>query len=328
MEKVRLGIIGTSWWTGVVWPGFSQAENAEVTWIASRTGEKAQQFASAHGIPHWTSNYSELLGAQDVDAVFVGVPNYLHEEMAVAALANGKHVLQEKPMALTAEKAVAQAQIARSRKLVLMVNQELRMADGVRDLPQVIAELGGLKKVLISVTLGPRDWGGWRSDPNLSGGTLFEMLIHEMDLARWLWQRNPLSIYAHGSDAAGEDLTLILDFGQGDSAVIDVCWRTVGFRMRAECYAANGWIARDAELSLGRATETVATDGTIRDRTMDIAIQGPETFKRVLEGFANAILTGDPPPIPTEDGVWAVRMAEAAKQSLRSGESESFPTFL
>lgn len=328
MRKVRLGIVGTSWWTDVVWPGFSQAENAEITWIASRTGAKAEAFAREHGIPRWTDNYSELLCAPDVDAVFVGVPNFLHEEIAVAAMANGKHVLQEKPMALTAEKAIAQAQIARSRGLVLMVNQELRLADGVSDLPAAVEKLGGLKKVLVSVTLGPREWGGWRSDPEQSGGTLFEMLIHELDLVRWLWKRNPLSLYAHGSDVVGQDLTVIVDFGQSDTAVIDVCWRTVGFRLRAECYAANGWIAREANMETGQGQETVTAGSQVEQRTFDVAIQGSETFKRVLEGFAAAIIEGAEPPVPADDGVWAVRMAEAARQSLRLGEEVAFQTFL
>src|SRR5690349_1942668 len=100
MERVRVGIVGVSWWTDIVWPGFSQARTAEVTWIAARTGEKARAFAEKHGIPHWTEDYGALIAAQDVDAVYVGVPNFLHEEIAIAALAKGKHVLQEKPMAL------------------------------------------------------------------------------------------------------------------------------------------------------------------------------------------------------------------------------------
>lgn len=328
MRKVRLGILGTSWWTDVVWQGFSMAENAEVTWIAARTGGKAEAFARQHGVPHWTDNYSELLSSPDVDAVFVGVPNFLHEEMAIAALANGKHVLQEKPMALQVDKAVAQAQIAKSRGLVLMVNQELRLADGVMDLPEIIADLGGLKKVLLSLTLGAREWGGWRGDPELSGGTLFEMVIHELDLVRWLWNRNPLSIYAHGSDEAGKDMTVIVDFGSGDSGVIDVCWRSVGFRLRAECYAANGWIARDAEITLGRGMETIMREGEIHERPLDVSIQGPGTFRRVLEGFAESILTGAPVPVPAEDGVWAVRMAEAARRSLVTGEPVAFQTFM
>src|ERR1051325_1038506 len=137
MDRVRIGILGVSWWTELVWPGFSSVEDVDITWIASRSGEKAKTFAEEHGIANWTDDYAELITAKDVDAVFIGVPNHLHEEMAIAALASGKHVLQEKPMALTTEKAVAQAEVASRRGLVLMVNQESRLANGIRELPGI-----------------------------------------------------------------------------------------------------------------------------------------------------------------------------------------------
>jgi predicted dehydrogenase len=101
MNKVRLGILGTSWWTDIVYPGFVQVEGAEITYIAARTAEKAEKFAQEHGIPHWSGSYEELIRSPEVDAVFIGVPNFLHHEMAVKSLEAGKHVLQEKPMALS-----------------------------------------------------------------------------------------------------------------------------------------------------------------------------------------------------------------------------------
>lgn len=325
MKKVRLGILGVSWWTDVVWPGFSQAENAEITWIAARTGEKAEKFAREHDIPRWTSDYGELIAAPDVDAVFVGVPNFLHEEMAIASLANGKHVLQEKPMALTTEKAVAQAKIAQDRGLTLMLDQEIRLANGISDLPSLIAtRLGALRKVVIGLTLGPGSWGGWRGDKALSGGTLFEMVIHELDLARWLWGRNPVGIFAHGEDTAGHDITVVLDFGGGDSALIDVCWRCIGFRLRIECYAERGYVTQEIELPFGKGQQMVVTAEGAERTEFDASVQGPATFRRVLEGFANAILQGAPPPVPSQDGVWAVRMAESGRESLRSGDRVAF----
>jgi predicted dehydrogenase len=318
MRKVRLGILGASWWSDVVWQGFSRAQNTEVTWIASRTAEKAEAFARQNGIPNWTGNYKELIAAPDVDAVFVGVPNHLHEEMAIAALAHGKHVFQEKPMALTTERAVAQEQVAKSRGLVLGVNQELRLADGLADLPAYLRDnLGALRKVTIGLSLAPSRWDGWRGDPALSGGTLFEMIIHELDVARWLLGRDPVSVFAHGSDAPGEDLTVVLDFGQGDSAVIDVCWRTIGFGLRIDCACERGRLRREVELPEGAGHQVVVTESGREVSEFTAAVQGGETFKRMLEGFSNAILTGGAPPVPASDGVWAVRMAEAARQSLR-----------
>jgi len=322
MQKVRVGLLGVSWWTEVVWPGFSIAENAEITWVAARNGEKARDFAEKNGIGRWTDNYLELMGAPDVDAVFVGVPNYLHEEMALAALAKGKHVLQEKPMALTVEKAIAQKRIADHRGLVLMVDQELRLADGVRDLPDMIeSRIGPLRKVVIGLTLAPSHWEGWRADPKLCGGTLFEMVIHELDLARWLWKRDPLKILAMGDDVPGKDLTILLDFGHGDSALIDVCWRSIGFRIRAECYGERGYILREAELPFGAGKQTIVTADGREESGFEASVQGQATFKRVLETFCESILSGCAAPISSDDGVWAVRMAQAARESLRTGHA-------
>lgn len=325
MQRVRLGMLGVSWWTDIVWPGFAQVESAEITWIAARTGEKAERFAKAHGIPHWTDNYAELIAAPDVDAVFVGVPNFLHEEMALAALAHGKHVLQEKPMALSTDRAIFQAEEAAQRGLVLMLDQELRLANGIADLPGLIASrLGALRKVVIGLTLASATWGGWRGDPQLSGGTLFEMVIHELDLARWLWGRNPRAIWAQGSDVAGQDMTVVLDYGGGDSAIIDICWRCIGFTLRIGCYAERGYVTQEIELPFGPGIQTVVTEQGVERTAFDAAVQGPGTFKRVLEGFTAAILRGDPPPVSAEDGVWAVRMAQAARQSLQTGAPVPF----
>jgi len=320
MQKVRLGMLGVSWWTDLVWPGFSQAENAEITWIAARTGEKAEKFARENNIPRWTNDYAELIAAPDVDAVFVGVPNFLHDELARAALANGKHVLQEKPMALSTKAAQAQADEAARRGLVLMPDQELRLANGIADLPELISSrLGPLRKVTIGLTLRHATWSGWRGDPALSGGTLFEMIIHELDLARWLWGRNPRAVWAQGSDVAGNDITVVFDYGGGDSALIDICWRCIGFRLHIECYAERGYVIQDIELPAGNGQQTIVTEAGVEQTQFPAQVQGPGTFRRVLEGFANAILRGAPPPVTADDGVWAVRMAEAARQSLRTG---------
>lgn len=318
-------MLGVSWWTDVVWPGFAQAENAEITWIASRNGEKARRFAQDHHIPHYTDNYAELIDAPDVDAVFVGVPNFLHEEMAIAALAKDKHVLQEKPMALTLEKAIAQAQIAQSRGLVLMVDQESRLAQGIDQLPHLIdTRLGPLRKVIIGLTLQSSRWGGWRGDKELSGGTLFEMVIHQLDLARWLWRRNPVGVWALGEDTAGHDMTVVFDYGGGDQAIIDVCWRCIGFRSRIECYGERGYVTLDIEMPFGSGRQTLVTAEGLEQREIPVNAQGPRTFRRVLESFADAILKGAAPAIPAEDGIWAVRMAEAARESLRTGTRVDF----
>jgi predicted dehydrogenase len=325
MSKIRLGILGVSWWTDYVWPGFSQAEHAEVTWIAARTGSKAEKYAAEHGIPNWTDDYEKLMSAPDVDAVFVAVPNFMHEEMAIKALMHGKHVLQEKPMALTSERAAALAQLAADRGLVLMMDQEYRLANGVQDIPNIIdSRLGALRKVIVGLTYCGGAWGGWRADAEKSGGTLYEMCIHQLDMVRWLWRKNPVSVWALGKDEPGNDMTVVLDFGDGDSGIIDVCWRSMGFRMRVECYCEKGILDQKIVMPHGRGMQTLTTEDQIETIDFDCDVQGPATFKRLLDGFAIAIQNGTPPPVPAEDGVWAIRIAEAARQSLRTGEKVAF----
>jgi predicted dehydrogenase len=325
MKKVRLGILGVSWWTNMVWPGFSQVENAEVTWIAARTGEKAEKYAEEHGIPNWTDDYAKLIAADDVDAVFVAVPNFLHEEMATKALMHGKHVLQEKPMALSSESAAAIARLASERGLILMMNHEYRLANGVQDLPGLIdTRLGALRKVIVGLTLSSGTWGGWRGDPELTGGTLFEMAIHQLDMVRWLFGKNPVAVWALGKDVSGNDMTVVLDFGDGDTGIVDVCWRSISFRMRIECYGEKGVVDQKILMPTGRGLQTLVTAAGTETVDFDASVQGAATFKRVLEGFTEAILNGAPPPVTAEDGVWAVRIAEAARQSLRTGERVAF----
>lgn len=320
MGIVQLGIIGVSWWTDMVWPGFSQASNAKVTWIASRTGHKAREYAENHGIPHWTADYDELIAAPDVDAVFIAAPNFLHHELALKAFSHNKHVLQEKPMALTSGEAAAQAEEARRRGLVLMLDQETRLSDGVRDLPELVgSRLGAIRKVTVGMTLAERSWGGWRADPSLTGGSLFEMAIHQIDLARWLFGRDPVAVWARGEDTAGKDFTAVFDYGRGDAAVIDFCWRSIGFHQRIEVYCEKGFVRQEIDMPVGDGFRTIVTpDGVERGPNM-VGVQTGRTFRRVLEGFARAILEGAEPPVPARDGVWAVRMAEAARASLRSG---------
>jgi predicted dehydrogenase len=321
MRKLRLGILGASWWTDVTCPGFTMAKNAEVTWIASRTGDRAREAAAKHGIARWSTDYGEVLAAADVDAVFIAVPNHLHHEMAMAALANGKHVLQEKPMALSLELAVAQAAEAKKRGLQHMVDLELRLADGFCDFAPIIADrIGPLRKATLRVTLKSGAWGGWRADPTLTGGALFEMAIHQLDLAHWLFGRDPIAVWATGTDVPGNDFTAIIDFGGGDTALIDFCWRSVGFHERVECSGERGVASLDLVMPFGGGFRTITNADGIERAPVDMSAQGPLTFRRVLEGFADAVLTGAPLPIPTSDGVWAICLAEGTRRSMRSGE--------
>jgi len=85
MEKVRVGVIGSGFIGNIHVDGLKRVPEAEIVAVASRTPGKARRFADERGIPHAYEDYRALLARDDIQAVTVGVPNYLHEEVVIAA---------------------------------------------------------------------------------------------------------------------------------------------------------------------------------------------------------------------------------------------------
>jgi len=111
---LRWGVLGTAGINHDVVPAIMAADGCEVVAIASRTPERARLEADALGIPRSYGSYDDLLADPEIDAVYVSLPNFLHREWVLSAVASGKHVLCEKPMAITASDAREMVDAARS----------------------------------------------------------------------------------------------------------------------------------------------------------------------------------------------------------------------
>ncbi len=110
MERVRWGILSTARIVDSVAPAIQKAENCEVVAIGSRDAARAADTAARLGIPTSLPGYEAVLEADDVDAVYIPLPNDLHAEWTIRAAAAGKHVLCEKPLALSAAQAQEMAE--------------------------------------------------------------------------------------------------------------------------------------------------------------------------------------------------------------------------
>src|SRR5438067_13664379 len=114
MKTVRWGVLSTAnIATTKVIPAMQQGRYCEITSIASRTLEKAQAAAAQLGIPKVYGSYEELLADPDIDAIYSPLPNHLHVPWSIKALQAGKHVLCEKPVAMTSAEAQKLADAAR-----------------------------------------------------------------------------------------------------------------------------------------------------------------------------------------------------------------------
>jgi predicted dehydrogenase len=223
--RLRIGLVGTGFGKRVHLPGFAAlADTVEVTAVCSARQSRAEEVAALFSIPFATDDYRDLVTAPDVDLVDICTPPDNHREIALAAIAAGKHVLCEKPMALTAEQARQMTECATAAGVVHAVNHEMRLTPTWRYLRDLVRDgyLGRLRFVSVTVhaphgtdpSQEPYYWG-WLSQADKGGGFLTGMLSHQIDLVRFA--------FGEITDVAGRTQTLVperpvltFDYRDGD----------------------------------------------------------------------------------------------------------------
>ncbi|MCY3923923.1 MAG: Gfo/Idh/MocA family oxidoreductase, partial [bacterium] len=186
---LRWGLIGAShiaarW----VLPAI-RAGGDSVEFVYSSTGAWAAEYAAANGIPHSTDDFARACGWPDVDAVFISGVNERHAAQTVAMAAAGKHVLCEKPMALTVADARWMISAAEQHGVVLAVNHHLPGADTLRTIQGLVSSgsLGAPLAVRISfaIMVGERFWA-WRLEDPVGGGAVLDLSTHSVSVAQAL----------------------------------------------------------------------------------------------------------------------------------------------
>lgn len=176
--------------------------------------DAAQSTAQADD-PRSYADYRELLRQEDIDAVLIATPCYLHAEMSAAALEAGKHVFCEKPLAISADQVKLVLDAARKSNAVFQIGQQSRSSPHMQGVVREIHESGLIGTPLVikaqrhSTPSRPgtrRDGGsgqqrrfpGWYNDVKQSGDLIVENAIHNLDVCNWLAGSRPVSVYGHG----------------------------------------------------------------------------------------------------------------------------------
>ena len=176
---------------------------AAISCVVSTGMARAATFAAQHGIDHATTDLHAALHNPDITAVYISSTNEKHHAQAMAAIAAGKHVLCEKPLAMTQEHAGEMVAAARAAGVVLATNHHLRCAGAHRAIAELIAD-GKIGQVL-SVRLFhavhlPPHLQGWRiSDVAAGGGVIADITVHDADTLRFLLGEDPVDVVAQAS---------------------------------------------------------------------------------------------------------------------------------
>jgi UDP-N-acetylglucosamine 3-dehydrogenase len=172
-------------------------DRVRVKVVAARREEQAANVAQTVGAAT-TSDLDAAVGDPEVDAVDICLPTPVHRMWAERALAAGKHVFLEKPIALSAEDANAIVDAAEASKRAFMVGLVLRFWPEYVELQQRVAarELGRPLSVSTYRLSPPVDWNEWMADPEQSGGVAVDLLVHDFDQMNWLLGE-PRRVFAH-----------------------------------------------------------------------------------------------------------------------------------
>lgn len=345
-NKVRIGLIGTGFIGHIHAMSVNRAANAELRAVASKTTGKAAEFAKHHGAAHAYDDYHQLLENPDVDAVIIGVPNYLHEEVVVAAAAAGKDILIEKPFARTLEEGQRMLDAVKSAGIQMVYGEMLCFSPKYVRAKRLVDE-GALGDVFLVKQSEQHDGPHmpWFWDVNLSGGgVLLDMGCHSIEFARWILNKPKITkvvasmgTFVHKDKTQGEDHSVcILHFENNAMAILENSWgRTGGIDDRCEILGSKG--NTKADLIQGNALITHSKVGygyavEKADTTQGWTFTGFDEewnygFPQEVEHFVN-VVQGKEEPIETgEDGMEVLKVIYAAYQSAGEGREIDFTTY-
>ena len=320
-ETVRWGILSPAKiGTQKVIPAIQRAERCEVVAIASRDEVRAGESADVLGIPRAHGSYEALLADPDVDAVYIPLPNHLHAEWAIAAARAGKHVLCEKPLALTAAEAGTMISACSDAGVLLMEAFMYRLHPSWVAVRELVAagRIGKLRTVQSWFSYFNDDPANIRNILETGGGALYDIGCYNVNLSRMLFGAEPTRVQAsiERDPVGGTDVltSAILGFPSGGVAAFTCATRTETDQ-RVHVYGTEGRISVGIPFNIPpdlptHVFVTAGGDPPVAPATETLTFEPRDQYTVQAEAFAAAILDGAPLPTPIEDAVGNLRVIE------------------
>ena len=304
MRKVKWGVLGTA---GIAKtqtiPGMMLAQNCELYAIAGRSLEKAEQFRAEFGFEKAYGSYEELLADPQVEAVYIPLPNTLHEEWAIKAMRAKKHVLCEKPIAPTAAQAENMIRAAEENGVCFMeafayLHSPFIAAVKAEVDSGVIGDIVYVESAFVTCS---HDESNIRMRKDTCGGALYDIGCYNTSLALWMIGEEPEDVQAtaqftpQGIDAY---TSALLTFPGGKRAALDcgmVLSKASGLRIdRFQIHGTKGCIESKTEFNqAGEVSYTLTVNGVSQVKT----IHAPQNYALEVEQLGRCITAGEKPHV-------------------------------
>lgn len=318
-KTLRGGLIGC----GAIGKVFAEAiagiEGLDLVAFCSRDEAKAEQFRAAYGGEYSASDAERLISDPSLDAIYITTWHDSHADLAIRSARAGKHVMIEKPLALSVAECQAIGRAVEETGIKLMVAFKMRYYELVCKAHELIPQ-----PVVVTMQMMDNRWPDdfWASDPVKGGGNVLSQGVHSCDILRFMAGADPVAVYAAGGNyytgtGVIDNLTATFRFANG----------VAGSWVQGDCRIAP--LTSKFFLELFAENRSVTLSDRLCTLTYNKAGQDPQVFRGAESGFieenrvfVDCLLSDRQPPINHVDGLMATLMVLQAFASLKSGQPE------
>ena len=322
-DKLGIALVGLGKYSsGQLAPALKETQHCYLAGIVTGTPEKADNWKRKYEISEGNIynyiNFDEIKNNRDIDIIYVVLPNAMHREYVVRAAQAGKHVICEKPMAITVEDCDAMITACKNANRLLSVGYRLHFEPHNKEMMRLGQEkvLGEIKAM--QAQHGMNDVDGWRLDKALAGGgPLMDVGIYCVQGVRYTTGMEPVFVRAQQGvkknrekfKEVEESLTWQMEFPNGIIAECKTSYSDEMNLLRAD--AEKGWF------ELSPAYEYEGIKGKTSEGKMDFPQVNQQA--KQMDDFAQAIMNNRPTPVPGEMGRQDVKILSAIYQAMETG---------
>ena len=320
---IRWGLLSTARINRALIPPIKSLPRHSLRAVASRDAARAKAYAAEWDIPVAYGSYEALLADPEIDAIYNPLPNGLHAEWTIRAAQAGKHVLCEKPLALSLDEVDRIAESAAANEVVVAEAFMYRHHPQTVLLKELL-DRGTIGDVLVirgAFTFTLTRPGDVRLDTSMGGGSLWDVGCYPVSMARYLAGREPVRVVGWQRSApSGIDDVFVgmLDFG-GTLAQFD-CGFAAPFRTDVEVVGTTGAISVPVPFKPGENEQLIISRGSEREV---VPVEGQALYEGEVEDMANAILHGTAPRVSLADSRGNTATLLALYESARTGQPAS-----
>lgn len=345
MKKIKWGVIGCG---GIAdrrtLPGMMKAENAELIAVMDANGEAAENCKEKYSAKYAFTNFEDVLKVDEIEAVYIASPVFFHKEQAIAAAKAKKHILLEKPVALTVADAQEIKKACEENNVKISIGFLMRFHGYHQKIKEIIKEgkIGDIVSIRGQFTCWyPDIEGAWRQKKATSGGgALVDMGIHVIDLIQYITGLKVVEVAAFNQTQTfnyevDDSSNVIMKMDNGAVAYVDSNFNIpdAASVAKLEIYGTKGSIIATGTLAqdeIGNVNILISNDSLeydanqVRGELKPLSLEGTplgNMYTKEIEGLGNAVLENTDVPVTIESAIYDQKIVEAA---YKSSESKSF----